>query len=242
MSYSINRGTFTFNSIDSQDYGVWLKGGGTFNAPARRYTSVAIPGRNGTLTLDDGTFEEAEHNYEAFIPANFPANIEGLRSALLAEPGYHRLEDSYHPDEYYRAKYMDGLEVSVAPLAVGGSFPLRFRRDPRRFLKSGETPLTVGAELGDGPDNPTEYASRPLIKVTGYGTLYVGSYQLTIAQHFTSVYIDCENMDCYSGTENANPYVTLLGNAFPELPPGYTNVRYSGNITQVEITPNWWRI
>lgn len=240
MSYAINQGTFTFNSISSQTYGVWLKGVGTYNAPARQYSSITVPGRNGTLTIDNGAFEEAEHTYEAFIASSFPSNIEGLRSALLASPGYHRLEDSYHPDEFYLAKYMDGLEVEPAPLAVGGAFTLRFRRDPRRFLRSGETSVTVSS--GGSVSNPTLFTAKPLIKVTGYGTLYVGSQQITIAQHFASVNIDCEMMDCYSGTANANPYVTMQGNYFPELPQGNTGITYSGNITKVEITPRWWRV
>lgn len=240
MSYAINQGTFTFNSISSQTYGVWLKGVGTYNAPARQYSSITVPGRNGTLTIDNGAFEEAEHTYEAFIASSFPSNIEGLRSALLASPGYHRLEDSYHTDEYYMAKYMDGLEVEPAPLAVGGAFTLRFRRDPRRFLKSGEIAVTVANNKHI--DNPTAFAAKPLIRVTGYGTLYVGSQQIVIAQHFNYVDIDCEMMDCYSGTSNANSYVTMQGNDFPTLPPGRTGITYSGNITKVEITPKWWRI
>lgn len=240
MSYSINQGTLLFNGINSQDFGVWLKGGGTYNAPARQYSSITVPGRNGTLTLDSGAYEEAEHNYEAFIAENFPANIEGFRSALLSDPGYHRLEDSYHVDEYYRARFMDGLEVEPAPLGVAGAFSLRFRRDPRRFLKSGEIPVTVST--GGHIDNPTAFPSKPLIRVTGYGTLTVGSQQVVIAQHFTYVDIDCEMMDCYSGTSNANSYVTMQGNDFPTLPPGRTGITYSGNITKVEITPKWWRI
>ena len=240
MEYEINRGTFLYNGINSQDFGVWLKGGGTFNAPARIYSSIAIPGRNGTLTLDSGAYEETEHTYEAFIVDDFPSNIMGLRNALLSDPGTHRLEDSYHPEEYYLAKYMDGLEVDVAPRAIGGAFSLRFRRDPRRFLKIGEMPVTV--ESGGHIDNPTLFPAKPVIRVTGYGTLYVGSQMVTVTQHFAYVDIDCEMMDCYNGTANANPYVTMQGNKFPELQPGRTGITYSGNITAIEITPRWWRV
>lgn len=240
MSYAINQGTFTFNSISSQTYGVWLKGVGTYNAPARQYSSITVPGRNGTLTIDNGAFEEAEHTYEAFIASSFPSNIEGLRSALLASPGYHRLEDSYHSDEYYRARFMDGLEVEPAPLAVAGTFPIRFRRDPRRFLKSGETQTQVAS--GGHIDNPTNYESQPVIVVTGYGQLTIGSYVMTIANHFTSVTIDCEMMDCYSGTNNANAYVTMQGNEFPKLKPGQNGVSFANTITKLQITPNWWRV
>lgn len=235
----IHQGTFIFNGINSEDYGVWLKGSGVYNAPKRRYESVEIPGRNGSLTLDGGAFREIEHTYPAFIYMDFDANITGLRNALLSSPGYHRLEDSYHPDEYYLARYMDGLATNVFPKSVAGEFELKFIRDPRRFLKSGETMRTIanGAWL----DNPTQFDSHPLIKVTGSGTLTLGSTVITIAAQFSSIVIDCEMMDCYSGSSNANPYVSFNTNDFPKLPPGRTGVTYTG-LTKVEITPNWWRV
>lgn len=235
-----HQGTFIFNGVNSEDFGVWIKGSGAYNAPERRYESIEIPGRNGSLTLDGGAFREIEHTYPAFIYKEFDANITGLRNALLATPGNHRLEDSYHSDEYYLARYMDGLSADVFPLAVAGEFELKFIRDPRRFLKSGDMAVTVTS--GEHIDNPTLFPAKPLIRVTGYGTLYVGSQQITIAQHFTYIDIDCEMMDCYSGTSNANSYVTMQGNDFPTLPPGRTGITYSGNITKVEITPKWWRI
>ena len=120
MNYEINRGTVIFDGINSQDYGVWIKGSGVYSAPARRYSSITIPGRNGTLTIDEGAFEEVEHNYPAFIPENFTVNIRAFRNDLLSRAGYKRMTDSYHPDEYYRAKFMDGLEVTPAPRAIGG--------------------------------------------------------------------------------------------------------------------------
>jgi len=146
MSYIEQNGYFIFDGIKSSDYGVWISGGGTFNAPKRRYKDYTVPGRNGTLTIDEGVFEEIEVIYPAFIARDFPANIEAFRNELMARSGYVRMTDSYHPDEYYLAKYMDGLEADVLPAGVGGQFNLKFRRDPRRFLVSGETPSKYPAD------------------------------------------------------------------------------------------------
>jgi phage-related protein len=87
MKYEISRGTIVYNGIKIKDYGVWAKGGGMYSAPARRYTSLTVPGRNGVLTIDEGAFEEVEHEYPCFIAEDFPVNIQGLRNALLASPG-----------------------------------------------------------------------------------------------------------------------------------------------------------
>ena len=240
MNYEVDRGVLIYNGIDTRDFGVWLSGSGTYDAPARYYTSVVIPGRNGTLTVDSGAFEEVDHIYPAFIPENFNANIEGLRNLLLANPGYHRLEDGYHPEEYYLAKFMDGLSVDVAPRAIGGSFSMKFRRDPRRFLRSGE--LSVPILNGGHIDNPTSFPSKPVIEVTGYGQLTIGSQVITITNQYASIIIDCEMMDCYSGTYNANAYVTFAGNDFPVLNPGQNNITFANTITALKITPHWWRV
>ena len=240
MSYDIKQGTIIFNGINTQDFGVWAKGGGVYNAPARKYKSISVPGRNGTLTIDEGAFEEAEHSYPCFIADNFPSNIQGLRNAFMASPGYHILTDDYNPDEYYRASYMDGFEVDVAPRAIGGEFTLRFRRDPRRFLKQGDISQTI--TNGKQIENPTLYASKPLIRVTGYGEMYVGEDRIVIEQQYPYIDIDCEMMDCYSGTDNANAYVAFQNNDFPVLGPGRTGITYSGHITKIEVTPHWWRL
>lgn len=102
--------------------------------------------------------------YPAFIARNFPENIEAFRNELMSRSGYVRMTDSYHPDEYYLAKYMDGLDADVAPGGVGAQFNLTFKRDPRRFLVSGETPISVTSS--GNITNPTLFASKPQIKIT----------------------------------------------------------------------------
>lgn len=240
MSYIEDNGYFIFDGVKSSDYGVWIHGGGTYNAPKRRYKEYVIPGRNGTLTISDGTFEETDHTYAAFIPRRFSENIEELRNQLSSRTGYLRLSDSYHDDEFYRARYWSGLEVDVIPGGKGGSFKVTFRRDPRRFLTGGERTITYTS--AGSINNPTLFDSKPLIRVTGYGTLTIGSDVITIASGQTYVDIDSEIENCYMGTENKNSKVTFQNNNFPVLPPGDTGITWSGSITRVTITPRWWRI
>ena len=138
MSYIEENGYFVFDGVKSSDYGVWINGGGTFDAPKRRSKEYVVPGRNGSLTIDEGVYEELEHKYPAFIPNDFSANIEKFRIELLKRDGYAKLVDSYHPEEFYRARYTGGMKTNVAAGGVGGAFDIVFSRDPRRFLASGE--------------------------------------------------------------------------------------------------------
>lgn len=240
MSYSVNQGQFIFDGVDSQDYGVYITGDNAYNAAKKRDEEVVIPGRNGTLTYNDAdVFDDVELVYPAFIPRNYTENIRNLRNALSSKHGKKRLTDSYHPDEYMLAKYVDGLDADTAPRAVAGAFDIIFKRDPRRFLLTGETVLTDPATV----TNPTLFAARPLIRVYGYGTLTVGDVTVTVAQNpYEYIDIDSEMMDCYHGDDNANSYVSFSDGEFPTLPAGTTALSYSGNITKVELTPHWWRL
>ena len=233
---------FTFAGRNSQDFKVYISGQGTYNAPARVYTSYEVPGRNGDLLVDEKRYENIELTYPAFIYQDMRNNIDGLRNFLLSQKGYQRLEDTYHPDEYRMAYYEDGLDdVEIDPRHEFASFDLTFKCKPQRFLKSGERVITLTA--AGSVYNPTPHPSKPLIRVYGKGQLGIGSQTITIGSNAgTYTDIDCEMMDCYQGTYNRNGTVTFTDYNFPVLNAGTTNFSLGSGITKVEITPKWWRI
>lgn len=108
----------------------------------------------------------------------------------------------------------------------------------------GEITLTYGVHPYY---NPTPFASKPLIKVTGTGTLGIGEYILIITGTASqTLYIDCETMEIYTieGTvpTGASSLVSINKNDFPVLEPGTNNISVGSGITNVEIVPRWWRI
>lgn len=164
--------TLTFDGESSADYGVYITGQAVFNAPEREVEMITIPGRNGTFALDKGRFENVTVTYPAGIFADtdedFSEAISDFRNWLCSRQGYVRLEDDYNPNEYRLAVYKSGLEVELAQLKAG-EFNIVFECKPQRFLKSGETEITV--ESGDDITNPTLFASSPLIEAWGYGSI-----------------------------------------------------------------------
>lgn len=95
--------------------------------------------------------------------------------------------------------------------------------------------------------NPTPFDAKPLIKVTGNGTLGIGEYILTITGSATqTLYIDCETMEIYTieGTvpTGASSLVSINKLDFPVLKPGTNYISVGSGITAVTITPRWWRI
>lgn len=236
------RNYFTFGSYDSRTFEVYISGSGTYNAPARTYQAISVPGRNGDLLIDQQKFENITVTYSAFIVGgNFDSNLAALRSALLSTAGYARLVDTYHPDEFRLAYFKGGLTVKAREQNDAAEFDISFICKPQRFLISGETTTTISSSSGS-ITNPTSFASRPIIRVNGYGTLTIGSDVITVASGYSYIDIDCDIQDCYYGATNANSKVTFQSNSFPVLKPGINNISRSGNITSVVITPKWWRI
>lgn len=228
---------FTFDGVNSRDYGVFINGTQVFDAAARSIDTVVVPGRNGTLTLDNNRFENVEMTYPAFIYDAFKVNIEGLRNFLLSSAAYRRLEDTYNPDVYMMARYVSGLSVSPTDRRLEGEFDLVFDRMPQRYLKIGEQTQTFTS--AGSITNPTRFESKPMIRVYGTGSLGVGSNTVTITTNTSYIDIDCEMMDAYRGATNCNGDIVLSSGSFPTLKPGANGITLTG-ITKVEITPKWW--
>lgn len=171
----------TFNGESSRNYGVYITGSAVYNAPNRDVEMITIPGRNGSFPLDHGRFENIEITYPAGVYADnesdFADAISDFRNMLCSAKGYCRLEDEYNPGEYRMAIYKSGLEVEPAQLKAG-EFDITFECKPQRYLKSGETPVTVG--LSTSLTNPTKFESSPEIRVKGYGTVAFNGYQIVI--------------------------------------------------------------
>ena len=113
---------FTFDGQSSADFGVYISGGGTYNAPERDVTTYSVPGRNGDLIVDNGRFSNITVSYEAFIVRDFSKNAERLRLWLKSKHGYKRLEDSYHTDFFRMAYLSSTLDFSTGFLNWNASF------------------------------------------------------------------------------------------------------------------------
>jgi len=168
--------SITFGGVNSADFGIFIYGDGSFDAPKRAVEIVSIPGRNGELAMDKGYFENIEVTYPAFYDGDnwtdFAQQIANFRNALCSQFGYQRLEDTFNTGEYRMGTYKDGLEVDLVKYNSAGHFDITFNCMPQRFLTDGENPIEISS--GDVVTNPTLFESKPLLEVLGYGTINIG--------------------------------------------------------------------
>lgn len=176
-----NYKSFTFNGVSAADYGVYVTDVNVFNSAERAVEYITIPGRNGSFALDHGRFENITVEYECALgqdtDVDFATAISDFRNALAAAKGYQRLEDDMNPDEYRMAVFAKGLDAPTLNQQTA-TFKVEFNCKPQRYLKSGETPVSVAS--GGTVTNPTLYDASPMLQVWGYGGMEINGEPLAI--------------------------------------------------------------
>lgn len=232
---------FTFDGENSKNYGVHITGQAVYNAPARDVEMITIPGRNGAFAFDHGRFDNIEVTYPAGMfgatQTDFADGISALRNFLCSRKGYCRLTDDYNSNEYRMAVYKSGLEASPVQYGQAGEFDITFNCKPQRFLTSGETAVTKANN--STITNPTLFPSSPLLQVTGYGTINLGSESVTVNQSYLG---DIVINDGGTYPRNSSKLVTLdttYANTGDTIKlSAYEKVNFVGtyNITDVSVT------
>lgn len=223
-----------------KDFGIYVSGENTYNAPAWEVETFSVPGRHGELLQRMDRMQPISVPYPAFIRQKFPAYAAQARLYLLGRPGWRRIEDDYHPDSYRLGYFSGPLDFDTRFLNLSAEMELVFTCQPQRWLKAGEASVDVTS--GQTLTNDWMPA-KPLIQLTGSGPgeLRVGSSTITILEMDGGLTIDCDVQNAYDGTINKNNNIKVSGD-FPVLGMGKTTVTYSGGITAVQITPRWWTI
>ncbi|MBR2555159.1 MAG: hypothetical protein IKE94_09890 [Aeriscardovia sp.] len=232
----------TFAGKRSIDFNIRISGEGTYDRPKRKTTSYDVAGRNGSLILDENSFDNIDITYPAFVIDDMPERIQNFANYMSSFAGYQRIEDTYHPDVYRLGQYKTDFTVKTSGhMNRQGEFNITFNCKPQRFLKSGEIAITF--ESAGNIWNRTNFDAQPLIRVygSGAGTVGIGPYLITITDIDEYVDIDCELMDAYKGTLNCNNNVAFNADSF-KIPTGVNGVNFTGLITSVIVTPRYFII
>ncbi len=224
--------------------------------PARDVSFTHVSGRNGDVLVDNGSYNNVKRSYNLAIGdenINFARLAYELSDWLHSANGYAKLTDSYDPEHYCMAAFIDEGTITNI-LQHAGRISVSFSCKPQRYLVSGDDTIELTTS-GSSIFNPTMFDARPIIKITGSGTFSNDFVTLNSKQKITvngttgPIYIDSELMDCYSITgsnprtvSNKNSYITFEDNKFPVITKGSTIFAWTSGITSVEVIPRWWTI
>ena len=242
-------GIVMFNGTSSRDVYAEVEEPPTYSVPKRNYNQTHIPGRNGDLIEDEGSYDNVDGTYKMSVvpPKGYSySSVMSLFSSWLnSASGYARLEDTYDEDHYRLASFEGPLDISNV-FQKGGKVDIKFSCYPFRFLKTGEEPFTLNKGTSSVV-NPTSFESKPYIYImgSGSGSFKINDITTTISSITNGMIIDSDSYDCYV-LNSANIYVSLNDkisinpvDEFPKFSGGRNEVTISGGITSLIIIPRW---
>jgi len=143
-------GVIRFNGISSADFGCTIERRPNHTRGSRRGELIEVPGRNGVVVLEDGSFATYKQEYVmAFKEGDtMPPYKRAAQVAewLLGSRGFCRLEDDFEPNVYRMARYAGALNIEQVADKYG-RVVLEFECQPQRYLKSGEVETRVESNV-----------------------------------------------------------------------------------------------
>ena len=160
-------GIITFNGVSSKDIGLEVETFPSYQIPERSYKSITIPGRDGDVLVDTGSFKNTTRSYKVSMATyNLTSYYERMNKVvewLHSSSGYARLEDSYEPGVYRMAYFKDSLSIENL-FDEAGRATINFTCKPQRFLKEGETPIRLET-AGQFLVNKTHFTAKPFLRI-----------------------------------------------------------------------------
>lgn len=238
---------FTFAGRGSEEFYLTVEKLPIISAPAKKYSTISVQGRNGDLHIEENAFQNYTQPYECYFHAQdqkAPEIAHAIKGWLLGSRGPQKLRDTYDPSYFRNATFLGPIDIERL-LNEYGRCVISFDCEPQAFLVSGQErkAFTVAGSL----HNPTAFSAQPLITVygSGAGSVTVGNATVQIKQMVDMLILDCDTQNAYRQLgegvpENKNN--TIYAPAFPELTPGVNPVSWSGAVERVEIVPRWWTL
>lgn len=232
--------TFYLDGIDATSAGIRLQKPIVFSEAVPNIESKTIPGRNGDLIFETGSYKNRSGSASCFcLQDNVESAISSAGRFLMSKKGYRRLETSDDPNHYWMARVENSPQIEMR-LRVLAPFEIEFDCKPQRFVKSGENAV-VFTESGS-LSNQYGQTALPLITLygNGTGTLTIGSCVVDVKSLDGVLYLDSDTQNAYNNNGNQN--MNINAPTFPTLPDGDTQISFSRGIERVEIVPRWWEL
>ena len=139
-------GKIIFDGKSSDNYGIVVEVLPDYSSAEKNVEFVDVPGRNGQIAIDNGTYKTVERKYNIACgkdaPNEFKSSAKAISQWLNRGIGFCRLEDSYEPEIYRMAAYAGPTDISNI-YGMAGRAEITFTCQPERYLKSGEIPIKL---------------------------------------------------------------------------------------------------
>lgn len=232
-------GSFTFNGINSSQFGLRVTSDYVINSTGQDIDTVAVAGRDGDLLLPNNRLKSVTIELPCTIMSNRKlTDAESDISNWLNVAGYKDLTLSWDPDFIYRSAFIETFEV-VGLMRQFGKVKLNFLTYPVKFYKQGRTTQTLqnGATVnGIGNVN-----AKPIITLVGSGdcTLTINGRKTKLRAVQNTITLDMQARQVFSGNLPAwDKVVRAPQYQMPYLDAGRNLISWDGDFT-VKMAPHW---
>lgn len=202
--------------------------------PQRRVQYETIPGRNGSLTIDDETYDDITITIDCnFLTNEMRNKAMQIKHWLMGKQD--RLIFSDATDKFYIAQAVNKIDI-VQTLRVLGTFPVIFNCKPFMYYFSGLDTITITSPTTIySPEFVVE--SEPVIKIYGQGdiTLNINSNSIKLKDVQDYITLDSTIQECYKNNSNCN---NKMCGEFP-LFIEENKISWKGSVQKIEIITNW---
>lgn len=242
---------FEYDGIKSNDIGMRIYNNLTFSSAVKDITEVVVPGRNGTVDIDNKRMNDIEKSimFDLFAKGKPTDGSDGslIFNAVktlqdwIDKPGYKILRFSMYPGYYFKAKIQDPFNVDDT-MRKRGRGVLRFKIYPVMY-KEGQSIINVINGINITNDEnmmayPKIYieSTAPSLKVFNNGALWINLQNLE-----GKITIDSELKSSFDDFGAATDKMIKTSPYFPLLNIGDNNITIEGDYTKFTLEPRLGR-
>lgn len=218
------------------DFGIIISKRPSLPSPKRRVSYIDIPGRDSNLKYDEGTFEDITIAVECSIKGNNIAEKLDNIKAWLFGAGESDLIFSFQDDKKYKGQVVNAIDFKQV-FKYTSVFPIIFNCRPFKYAVQNNIFTII--ENGTSIINPGTLKSEPIISVYGLGniSLTVNETTINLVNITEKIVLDSVIQDAYNDSgDNLNNKVS---GDFSRLKTGLNKFTWTGNVSKIEVIPNW---
>ena len=225
-----------FNNICSEELEIIVVEGPPEVLSEEEYEEISIEGRNGTVTINKGTFPNIEKSFiltTINLDQDINLMIEKIKTWLF------KIKDNKLlyaiPNRYNIVKKIVIEEDIKTTFEEYGDFKVKFICEPF-YYDLLEKNITVTQKQTNIYNNG-DFASSPRVIIYGTGDFQITINDTTVQINNVAerVLLDSKLFLCLDKDKN-NKSIDMIGN-FPLLDKGKNTITWIGNITKLDIEP-----
>ena len=232
---------FIYDGLSSTDFNLVVTKYDNLSSKENNFDLISIPGKNGNYLSkkeDANVTREIEFYLDCESVEEINVLSKKIKRWLQGSSEYKELIFSDDLNTIHEAICINKINIEEV-IEAFGECKITFSCKP--YTKTVFNNVITITENNSNIYSEY-YSSQPVIKITGKGdiSISINNENLILKGVENEIIVDTKSMECYKKVNEIITYQNdKMYSDFPVLKEGINNISWTGNITKLEITPNW---